>query len=83
MINEKEIDYQVNLIQADIKYYLRYKNNLKKFCIDNRVNITKVNMNKLLLEIENIILHINNLKNQEQEYLKLLDTFYYGNNSDT
>ena len=83
MINEKEIDYQISLIQADVQYFLSYKNQLKKFSIDNRANITKVNMNKIFIEIEKITLHIQKLKNQEQEYLKLLDTFYYGNNSDT
>lgn len=83
MINEKEIDYQISLIQADIQYFLTYKNQLKKFSIDNRANITKVNMNKIFIEIEKITLHIQKLKNQEQEYLKLLDTIYYGNNSDT
>lgn len=83
MINEKEIDYQISLIQADIQYFLSYKNQLKKFSIDNRVNITKVNMNKIFIEIEKITLHIQKLKNQEQEYLKILDTIYYGNNSDT
>jgi hypothetical protein len=83
MINEKEVDYSINVIQADIQYFIRYKNQLKKFCIDNRVVITKVNMNKIFIEIETINNHIQNLKNQEQELLKLLDKFYYGNNSNT
>lgn len=83
MINEKEVYYAINVIQADIQYFIRYKNQLKKFCIDNRVVITKVNMNKIFIEIETINNHIQNLKNQEQELLKLLDKFYYGNNSNT
>jgi hypothetical protein len=83
MINEKEVDYSINVIQADIQYFIRYKNQLKKFCIDNRVVITKVNMNKIFIEIETINNHIQNLKNQEQELLKLLDKFYCGNNSNT
>jgi hypothetical protein len=83
MINEKEVYYAINVIQADIQYFIRYKNQLKKFCIDNRVVITKANMNKIFIEIETINNHIQNLKNQEQELLKLLDKFYYGNNSNT
>lgn len=83
MINEKEIDYQVSLIQADIQYFLSYKNQLKKFSIDNRATISKINMNKIFIEIEKVTLHIQKLKNQEQEFLKLLDKMYYGNNSDT
>jgi len=55
---------------------------LKKYSIDNRVQISKVNMNNIFIEIENITLHIIELKNQEQELLKLLDKIYYGNNTD-
>jgi hypothetical protein len=38
-------------------------------------------MVKIFSEIETITLHIQKLKNQEQELLKLLDNIYYGNNS--
>jgi hypothetical protein len=82
MINEKEVDYSINVIQADIQYFIRYKNQLKKFCIDNRVVITKVNMNKIFIEIETINNHIQNLKNQEQELLNTLDKYYYGKHTD-
>lgn len=82
MISEKEIDYAVSVIQSDIQYFLRYKNQLKKFSIDNRVQISKVNMNKIFMEIENITLHIQNLKNQEQELLNTLDKYYYGKHTD-
>ena len=81
MINEKEIDYLVNLTQADTQYYIRYKSQLKKFAVENRAGITKADMVKILSEIERITLHIQKLKNQEQEFLKLLDSIYYGNNS--
>lgn len=81
MINEKEIDYLVNLTQADTQYYIRYKLQLKKFAVENRAGITKADMVKILSEIERITLHIQKLKNQEQEFLKLLDSIYYGNNS--
>ena len=40
-------------------------------------------MNKIFIEIENLTLHILKLKNQEKEFLKLLDSIYYGNKSDT
>ena len=82
MINEKEIDYSINLIQADIQYYIRYKSQLKKFTADNRSDICKANMIKIFSEIEKITLYIQKLKNQEQELLKLLDKIYYGNNTD-
>lgn len=78
MVSEKEIDYAVSVVQSDIQYFLRYKNQLKKFSIDNRTTISKVNMNKIFIEIENITLHIQKLKTQEQELLKTLDKFYYG-----
>ena len=81
MINEKEIDYSINLIQADIQYHIRYKRQLKGFAVDNRSQITKANMIKIFSEIERITLHIETLKHQEQELLKLLDNIYYGNNS--
>jgi len=81
MINEREIYYAVGIVQNDIQYFLKYKNQLKKYSIDNRVQISKVNMNKIFIEIENITLHIIELKNQEQELLKLLDKIYYGNNT--
>ena len=82
MINEKEIDYAISLIQADIQYYIRYKSQLKKFTTDNRSDISKANMIKIFSEIEKITLYIQKLKNQEQELLKLLDKIYYGNNTD-
>lgn len=82
MVSEKEIDYAVSVVQSDIQYFLRYKNQLKKFSIDNRATITKVNMNKIFIEIENITLHIQKLKNQEQELLKTLDKFYYGKSNE-
>ena len=73
MINEREIYYAVGVVQNDIQYFVKYKNQLKKYSIDNRVQISKVNMNKIFIEIENITLYIIELKNQEQEFLKLLD----------
>ena len=82
MINEREIYYAVGVVQNDIQYFLKYKNQLKKYSIDNRVQISKINMSKIFIEIENITLHIIELKNQEQELLKLLDKIYYGNNTD-
>ena len=82
MINEKEIDYAISLIQADIQYYIRYKSQLKKFTTDNRSDISKANMIKIFSEIEKITLYIQKLKNQEQQLLKLLDKIYYGNNTD-
>lgn len=82
MINEREIYYAVGIVQNDIQYFLKYKNQLKKYSIDNRVQISKVNMNKIFIEIENITLHIIELKNQEQEFLKLLDKMYYGKQTD-
>ena len=81
MINEKEVDYAINVIQCEIQYFINYRNQLKKFFIDNRATISKINMNKVFIEIETIALHIQKLKNQEQELLKLLDKFYYGTNS--
>jgi hypothetical protein len=82
MIKEKEIDYSISLIQADIQYYIRYKSQLKKFTTDNRSDISKANMIKIFSEIEKITLYIQKLKNQEQELLKLLDKIYYGNHTD-
>ena len=82
MINEREIYYAIGVVQNDIQYFLKYKNQLKKYSIDNRVQISKVNMNKIFIEIENITLHIVELKNQEQEFLKLLDKMYYGKHTD-
>ncbi len=82
MINEREIYYAVGVVQNDIQYFVKYKNQLKKYSIDNRVQISKVNMNKIFIEIENITLHIIELKNQEQEFLKLLDKMYYGKDTD-
>jgi hypothetical protein len=66
-------------VQNDIHYFVNYKNQLKKFSIDNRATITKVNMNKIFSEIEQIVIYLQKLKNQEQELLKLLYNFYYGN----
>lgn len=82
MVSQKEIDYAVSVVQSDIQYFLRYKNQLKKFSIDNRTTISKVNMNKIFIEIENITLHIQKLKTQEQELLKTLDKFYYGKHTE-
>jgi hypothetical protein len=82
MINEREIYYAVGVVQNDIQYFVKYKNQLKKYSIDNRVQISKVNMNNIFIEIENITLHIIELKNQEQEFLKLLDKMYYGKQTD-
>ena len=76
MVNEREIDYAISVVQNEIQYFLRYKNQLKKFSIDNRATISKVNMNKIFIEIENIILHIQKLKKQEQELLNTLDSQY-------
>ena len=81
MINEKEIDYAINLIQCDVQYFIRYKSQLKKFAVDNRNTISKANMIKIFSEIERITLHIEKLKTQEQELFNILDTIYYGNNS--
>ena len=78
MINEREIDYAISIVQNEIQYFLRYKNQLKKFSIDNRATISKVNMNKIFIEIENITLQIQKLKNQELELLNTLDKMYYG-----
>lgn len=82
MVNEREIDYAISLVQNEIQYFLRYKNQLKKFSIDNRATISKVNMNKIFIEIENITLHIQKLKKQEQELLNTLDKFYYGKHTE-
>jgi hypothetical protein len=79
MINEKEVDYYISLIQADIYYFTNYKKQLKKFAINNRADINNVKMNLIFTETENVTLHICNLKIQEQELLKLLDKIYYGN----
>jgi hypothetical protein len=38
-------------------------------------------MIKIFSEIERITLHIETLKHQEQELIKLLDNIYYGNKS--
>lgn len=78
MINEREIDYAISIVQNEIQYFLRYKNQLKMFSIDNRATISKVNMNKIFIEIENITLQIQKLKNQELELLNTLDKMYYG-----
>jgi hypothetical protein len=83
MINEKEILYSIEILKNEINYFLKYKNQLKKYSIDNREKISKINMNKIFIEIENLTLHILKLKNQEKEFLKLLDSIYYGNKSDT
>lgn len=82
MINEKELDYTINIIQSDIQYFLMYKNGLKKYIIENRASISKISLNKILIEIETITLYIRELKHQEQEFLKLLDKLYYGKNTD-
>jgi hypothetical protein len=82
MITEKEIDYQIKLIQEDIQYFLNYKNQLKKFSINNRMSIPQLSMNKIFIEIETLTLYIQKLKNEEKEYLKLLNNIYYGNESD-
>lgn len=82
MITEKEIDYQIKLIQEDIQYFLNYKNQLKKFSINNRMSISQLSMNKIFIEIETLTLYIQKLKNEEKEYLKLLNNIYYGNESD-
>ena len=79
MINEKEVDYYISLIQVDIYYFTNYKKQLKKFAINNRADINKAKMNLIFTETENVTLHICNLKIQEQELLKLLDKIYYGN----
>jgi hypothetical protein len=79
MINEKEVDYAISLIQADIHYFTKYKKQLKKFAINNRADINRIKMNLIFTETENVTLHIYNLKLQEQELLKLLDKIYYGN----
>jgi hypothetical protein len=83
MINEKEILYSIEILKNEINYFLKYKNQLKNYSIDNREKISKINMNKIFIEIENLTLHILKLKNQEKEFLKLLDSIYYGNKSDT
>lgn len=82
MVNEREIDYAISVVQNEIQYFLKYKNQLKKFSIDNRATISKVNMNKIFIEIENITLHIQKLKKQEQELLNTLDKFYYGKHTE-
>jgi hypothetical protein len=77
ILNDKEIDYAINLTQADIQFFIRYKGQLKKFAVDNRSQINKANMVKIFSEIERITLHIVNLKNQEQELITLLDKIFY------
>ena len=79
MINEKELDYYISLIKADIYYFTNYKKQLKKFAINNKADINRIKMNLIFTETENVTLHIYNLKLQEQELLKLLDKIYYGN----
>lgn len=79
MINQREIDYSIALIQAEISYFKKYKKNLKLFFVKNKEVINETKTNKILNEIEHITIHILLLKNQEQEYLQLLDKINYGN----
>jgi hypothetical protein len=81
-MNEREINYAIGINSDEISYFLNYKNQLKKFSIDNRHLLSKVKMNKILIEIEHLVIHINNLKTEKKELIKLLDKIYYGNNSD-
>lgn len=82
MINEKEIHYAISIAKDEIDYFIKYVNQLKKFTIDNRADISKINMNKIFKEVQSITLHINNLKKQEQELLKTLDKIYYGKHTE-
>lgn len=79
MINQREIDYSIALIQAEIYYFKKYKKNLKLFFVKNKEVINETKTNKIFNEIERITIHILLLKNQEQEYLQLLDKINYGN----
>ena len=83
MINEREVIYRAEMIQADINYFIRYKNNLSKYLVQNSKEMNKKNTLKFIKEIESIILHIEKLKTEKKDYLTLLDKIYYGNNSST
>lgn len=83
MINEREVIYRAEMIQADINYFIRYKNNLSKYLVQNSKEMNKKNTLKFINEIESIILHIEKLKTEKKDYLTLLDKIYYGNNSST
>lgn len=83
MINEREVIYRAEMIQADINYFIRYKKNLSKHLVENSKEINKKNTLKFIQEIESIILHIEKLKTEKKDYLTLLDKIYYGNNSST
>ena len=83
MINEREVIYRAEMIQADISYFIRYKNNLSKHLVQNSKEMNKKNTLKFIQEIESIILHIEKLKTEKIDYLTLLDKIYYGNNSST
>lgn len=79
MIDEREIDYAISFIKIDINYFLKYKNQLKKYSIDNRTSISSINMNNIIVEIENVTIYIYELKTQEQQLLNYLNKTYYGN----
>lgn len=79
MINQREIDYSIALIQAEIHYFKKYKNNLKLFFIKNKESINEIKSYKILREIERITIHIVSLQNQEKENLQLLEKTNYGN----
>jgi hypothetical protein len=78
MISENEIEYIVTFINIDIDYFLDYKNQLKKYCIENKDLISKKNMAKIFIELEDINEHINELMKQKEEFLNHLNTTYYG-----
>lgn len=81
MINEREVIYTSEMIQADINYFIRYKNNLSKYLVENSKEMNKKNTLKLIKEIERVILHIEKLKTEKKNQLTLLEKIYYGNNS--
>jgi hypothetical protein len=41
MINEREVIYRAEIIQADINYFIRYKNNLSKHLVQNSKEMNK------------------------------------------
>jgi len=78
MINEREIIYQIELIQAEINYFERYKKNLTKYFLDDIRFITKAKANKIIKEISNVGLEVYKLNYLQKEYYKLLNKQNYG-----
>jgi hypothetical protein len=73
MIREREIIYQIDLIQSEISYFERYKNNLTEYFLEHIKVVSKTNAYKIIEELNNVGLHIYKLSYLQKQYYTILN----------